>query len=108
MSLHAYHVSRAIEQKDLPFEALIMAAMRKADSYNALKLTNAFPGIWNEFAKRYNAPLGVIPEDGQVDMDVLAKQVELILKSWPHPRTHRRNSDTAVPLPAVPNRKRER
>lgn len=81
MSLHAYHVSRAIEQNDPPFYALIMAAMRKADTDNLGKLKKAFPGVWEEFKERYNAPLGVIPDDGEVNIEVLKKQVARMLKS---------------------------
>jgi hypothetical protein len=35
-----------------------MAAIRKADSYNAVRLKDAFPHIYEEFHKRYNAPGG--------------------------------------------------
>lgn len=75
MSLHGYHVSINIAAHDHPFESLVMAAMRKADTYNATALQRSFPDIWRELTARYNAPLGVIPEDGKIDMEVLAKSV---------------------------------
>lgn len=48
---------------DQPFYALIMAAMRKADSYNAEKLRYVFPEVWVELQERYNAPGGFLRED---------------------------------------------
>lgn len=75
MSLHGYHVSVIISEKDHPFESLIMAAFRKADSGNCDALKREFPDTWRELQARYNAPLGVIPEDGNVDMDILAESV---------------------------------
>lgn len=75
MSLHSYHVSRAIEERDPPFYALIMAAIRKADTDNLAKLTLVFPEVIEEFRARYNAGFGVIPEDGPVDLEVLAGQI---------------------------------
>jgi hypothetical protein len=76
MSLHSYHVSLKLLKNDPPFCSLIMAALRKADTRNLAILSRAFPEVWTELDRRYNAPrLGVLPEDGPVDMDVLAKQV---------------------------------
>jgi hypothetical protein len=48
---------------DPNFYALIMAAMRKADTVNAIKLRTAFPDVWDEVQARYNAPGGVISGD---------------------------------------------
>jgi hypothetical protein len=76
MSLHAYHYSRKLGLDDPPFYALIMAAMRKADSDNLELLKKAFPEIWQELHARYNAPLGVLEEElPTVDMEVLQQQV---------------------------------
>lgn len=59
MSLHEYEISRSITNvDDPPFYALIMAAMRRADSTNSRKLWEAFPGTWDELQARYNAPGG--------------------------------------------------
>lgn len=76
MSLYDYHLSLRIAQDDPPFYALIMAVMRKADSDNTQKLQDAFPEVWLELKRRYHAALGVLPEDGDVDMVVLAEQLE--------------------------------
>jgi hypothetical protein len=48
---------------DPPFYALIQAAMRKADSGNAVRLWRAFPEVWVELNARYNAPGGKLPGD---------------------------------------------
>lgn len=63
MSLYDYRVSRQISAGDPPFYALLMAAIRKADSQNAARLRMAFPHVHAEFAARYDAPGGVLPDD---------------------------------------------
>jgi hypothetical protein len=60
MSLFDYEVSKKITVLDPPFYALVMAAMRQADSTNAAKLRAAFPDTWDELAARYSAPGGVL------------------------------------------------
>lgn len=59
MSLYAYKESQEIASRG--FDALIMAAMRKADTDNAGLLREAFPEIWKELLGRYNAPGGLLP-----------------------------------------------
>ncbi len=76
MSLHAYHVNRKHMVDDPPFYALIMAAMTKADTDNLAKLKSVFPEAWTELQARYNAVLGVIPEDGGVDLKVLRENIK--------------------------------
>lgn len=83
MSLHGYHYSVKLAALDSPFEALIMAAMRKADSDNATRLQRAFPLLWRELKLRYDAPLGIIPEDGIADMDAAAKSIEEFRRQKP-------------------------
>lgn len=61
MSLYDYIVSKALAEDDPPFEALIMAALRKADSENAAKLRSAWPETCAEMQARYDAPGGVLP-----------------------------------------------
>lgn len=61
---HAYEVSRELSS-DVPFYALIMAAMRRADSMNAIALRAAFPEVWDELQARYNAPGGILPQEEQ-------------------------------------------
>jgi hypothetical protein len=55
--------SRRIEMEDYPFYALIMAAMRQADTTNLEKLKAMWPDVYREFMARYNAPGGVLPTD---------------------------------------------
>lgn len=65
MSLVSYLQSRQIvAQRDWDFSALIMAAMRKADTGNAALLREAFPRIHAELAARYEAPGGAL-DDGE-------------------------------------------
>jgi 5-hydroxyisourate hydrolase-like protein (transthyretin family) len=45
MSLFDYHRSQQLAVKDEPFYALIMAALRKADTDNYYKLAMAFPPL---------------------------------------------------------------
>lgn len=75
MSLHGYHYSLKLAAVDAPFDALIMAAMRKAGTNNATKLHAAFPGLWSEFRDRYNAPMGIIPEDGITDIESAKRSI---------------------------------
>jgi hypothetical protein len=63
MSLYDYRVSQQLELEDVPFFALIMAAMRRADTDNTERLRHAWPEVWAELAARYHAPGGVIPGD---------------------------------------------
>ena len=63
MSYHEYMASKEIGAEDPPFYALIMAAMRKADSYNARRLREAWPEVWAELDARYNASGGILPSD---------------------------------------------
>lgn len=63
MSLHAYLQSRELDGLGFSFDALIMAAMRQADSWNVEKLKAAFPDIWADLYARYHAPGGRLPFD---------------------------------------------
>ena len=81
MSIHSYHYSIKLGLNDPPFESLIMAALRKADSTNSAKLAAAFPHIFDELKARYHAPLGVIPEDGAIDMAALQDQVRQLMEA---------------------------
>ena len=75
MSLHSYHVSKKVLKTDPPFYSLIMAAMHKADTENLARLAAAWPDVYAELNARYNAPMGLIPEDGPVDEKILARQI---------------------------------
>ena len=63
MSLYDYEASKRIAAEDWPFYALVMAAMRQADTMNADLLAEAFPTVADELTLRYNAPGGVLPTD---------------------------------------------
>lgn len=63
MTITAYRQSlQIITSGDYEFYALLMAAMRKADTYNLAKLQEAFPQVWDELKQRYNAPGGAITQ----------------------------------------------
>lgn len=63
MSHYDYIASGQIAMQDQPFYALIMAAMRQADSDNAQRLKAMWPDIWDEMVDRYNAPGGILATD---------------------------------------------
>ena len=63
MSKFDYLASKKISLDDPPFYAIIMAAMRRADSSNLAKLQRAYPEVWEELQARYNAPGGVLEGD---------------------------------------------
>lgn len=63
MSRFDYEASKKISMEDYPFYALIMAAMRQADSTNLSRLRSAFPAVWDELQARYHAPGGIIESD---------------------------------------------
>jgi len=63
VSLHGYHVSLELSRQDVPFYALIMAAIRKADTSNTAKLKAAWPEVYAEFSIRYNAPGGLLQSE---------------------------------------------
>jgi hypothetical protein len=63
VSLYDYKVSRRLARDDEPFYALIMAAMRRADTDNLNLLKLAFPETWDELEMRYHAPGGYLPNE---------------------------------------------
>lgn len=63
MSLYDYKQSIEIAAKDYSFYALVMAAMRQADSDNILLLESTFPEVYTELKARYHAPGGVLPDE---------------------------------------------
>jgi hypothetical protein len=58
-----YEIGKTIARNDFPFYALIQAAMRQADSTNAMHLKAAFPAEWAELQARYHAPGGRLDGD---------------------------------------------
>jgi hypothetical protein len=63
MSRDDYVHSQDIAAQGYPFYALIMAAMRKADTDNLEKLRRAFPATHDELVQRYSAPAGYLPHE---------------------------------------------
>lgn len=63
MSHYDYVTSREIAKGDPPFAALVMAALRKADSENYARITEAFPEITAEFRYRYWSSGGYLPDE---------------------------------------------
>lgn len=53
---YALKISRQLEKDDVPFYALIMAAMRRADTPNLLKLQILFPSSHEYLVHAYNCP----------------------------------------------------
>ena len=60
-----YDYKRSIELSDAPFYALIMAAMRRADTWNLAILKNMYPDIWHELQNRDHAPGGYLEGETQ-------------------------------------------
>lgn len=56
----AYVTAQKIYALDAPFDAIIQAAMRQADSTNLAKLKVAWPEEWEDLQARYNAPGGLL------------------------------------------------
>jgi len=63
MSIYEYKESQQISQGDPSFYALIMSAMRKADTKNNELLKRAWPELHAEMRARYNAPAGALSEE---------------------------------------------
>ena len=75
MSLFDYNASEKIALADYPFYALIMAAMRRADTVNSVKLQRAFPQVHAELAIRYNAPGGYLPGELPAELEKAMNEV---------------------------------
>ena len=90
---YAYQKARELEKEDVPFYALILAAMRKADGDNTYKLRSQWPEVWQYLAHRYNCTMppcmcevckgahsfrftGVIPGTGQEVCVYCEKQMD--------------------------------
>jgi len=63
MSRYDYLKSKEIDTGQYPFYALIMAAMRKADSFNLEILKDGFPEVYKELCERYNKPYGYLESE---------------------------------------------
>lgn len=67
MSFFDYQASLKLETEDVPFYALIMAAMRRADSDNLDKLKKMYPETWAELTHRRHTPEGKYPSEYWVE-----------------------------------------
>lgn len=63
MSLYNFKVAITLQHEDVPFYALIMAALMRADSENYTVLARAFPEIEVETFNRYRSPNGKLLSD---------------------------------------------
>jgi hypothetical protein len=75
MTRYDFDTSRALAAADVPFEALIMAALRRADSSNAATLRAAFPVLAAETQERYDAPGGILRTDPDA-VEELARRID--------------------------------
>lgn len=60
MSFFDYQASRQLTTMSPPFYGLLMAAMRQADTTNAILLRQCWPQVWDELQARYDAPGGLL------------------------------------------------
>lgn len=74
MSRFDYETSKRITAEDYPFYALIMAAMRQADSDNLDRLGLVFPEVRRELQARFNGPGGYIPGDAEYESIMEARR----------------------------------
>src|SRR5450756_495887 len=77
MSHFDYVASRNLEAEQYPFYALIMTAMRQADTHNQMLLETVFPGVWQELRARYDAPGGVLPTDVPALIDIEVRELSI-------------------------------
>lgn len=59
-TVHDYEYARRLVAQDPPFWALVIAAMRRADTNNERALREAFPQVWEELDRRYHAPMALL------------------------------------------------
>jgi hypothetical protein len=63
VSLYDYRRSASLAADDAPFAALVMAAMRRADTGNLARLREAFPELHAELEERYRSPGGLLADE---------------------------------------------
>lgn len=76
MSYYDYRQSEEINALHFPFYALIMAAMRQADSDNTVMLRANWPHVWDELQRRYLAPGGKFIEELEAEAEANLVQQE--------------------------------
>jgi hypothetical protein len=67
VSLFDYRQSIEIAKLNPSFAAIIMAAIRQADSFNLVSLRCTFPELFEEMHQRYHAPGGILPTDPEYE-----------------------------------------
>lgn len=82
LNLIDYEISKHIAMRDIPFAALIAAALRKADSDNFARLESVFPDIASDLKLRYNAPGGILLKDNIENYDETLKRVKEVANSY--------------------------
>ena len=82
LNLIDYEISKRLAVRDIPFAALIAAALRKADPDNFARLESVFPGIASDLKLRYNAPGGILLKDNIENYDETLKRVKEIANSY--------------------------
>lgn len=61
MSLFDYRQALILVAQNPSYDAILMAAMLRADSANGARLAEAFPDLTLELLDRRNAPGGLLP-----------------------------------------------
>ena len=82
LNLVDYEISKHLAAKDLPFNALIAAAARKADTDNLLRLQTVFPKLVEDLKRRYNAPGGMLIEDNIQDPEATFERIREVVNSY--------------------------
>lgn len=82
LNLIDYEISKRLAVRDIPFAALIAAALRKADPNNFHQLESAFPDIASDLKLRYNAPAGILLKDHIENYDETLKRIKEIVDSY--------------------------
>lgn len=96
-----YEASKRIALQDLPFYALVMAAMRQADTENLARLRLGFEDVWQELQARYEAPGGLLP--GEPRMSALvgpahAEQVAYLRRVYDAQPAHRARAEAVAQM----------
>ena len=65
MSRHDYRVSLELVRSGVPYCALLLAALARADSTNYQRLAAAFPDVAQELAERAAAPGNMLSSEQQ-------------------------------------------
>ena len=63
MSLIEFKASQIVEKYGFPFEALLMAAMRKAGVFDQMTLRKVYPELWEEMKERLASKDGTVEKE---------------------------------------------